>query len=75
MPAQATGHYSQPAVMTAPGTYQPPLADLPRGIAAPGGVAHGLIHERADDPRLHVPATVYNAVPNRPEPVLPPGML
>jgi transglutaminase superfamily protein len=25
----------------------------------------------ADDPRLHVPATVYNAVRNRPEPVLP----
>jgi hypothetical protein len=25
----------------------------------------------ADDPRLHVPATVYNAVRNRQEPVLP----
>jgi hypothetical protein len=36
MPAQdiATGHYLQPAVMTAPGHYQPLLADLPRGIAS-----------------------------------------
>jgi hypothetical protein len=25
----------------------------------------------ADDPRVHVPATVYNAVRNRQEPVLP----
>jgi len=32
--------------MTAPGTYQPLLADLPCGIAALAGVAHGLlIHE------------------------------
>jgi Transglutaminase-like superfamily len=46
MPAQTTGHYLRPAVMTAPGTYQPLLADLPRGIAALAGVAHGLvIHE------------------------------
>jgi Transglutaminase-like superfamily len=46
MPVQAASHYLQPAVMTAPGTYQPLLADLPRGIAALAGVAHGLlIHE------------------------------
>jgi len=46
MPVQTTGHYLQPAVMTAPGTYRPLLADLPRGIAALAGVAHGLlIHE------------------------------
>jgi Transglutaminase-like superfamily len=46
MPDLTTGHYLQPAVMTAPGTYQPLLADLPRGIAALAGVAHGLlIHE------------------------------
>ena len=48
MPVQdtATSHYLRPAVMTAPGTYQPLLADLPRGIASLAGVAHGLlIHE------------------------------
>jgi hypothetical protein len=48
MPAQdiATDHYLQPAVMTAPGKYQPLLADLPRGIAGLAAVAHGLlIHE------------------------------
>jgi hypothetical protein len=44
MPAQdiATGHYLQPAVMTAPGDYAPLLADLPRGIAGLAEVAHGL---------------------------------
>jgi len=42
----ATSHYLRPAVMTAPGTYQPLLADLPRGMAGLAGVAHGLlIHE------------------------------
>ena len=46
MPAPTTGHYREPAVMTAPGTYQPLLADLPRSVAALAGVAHGLlIHE------------------------------
>jgi hypothetical protein len=46
MPAQTTGHYLEPAVMTAPGDYQPLLADLPPGVAALAGVAHGLlIHE------------------------------
>ena len=48
MPVQdtATSHYLRPAVMTAPGTYQPLLADLPRGMASLAGVAHGLlIHE------------------------------
>jgi Transglutaminase-like superfamily len=48
MPAQdvATGHYLQPAVMTAPGPSQPLLADLPRGAAGLAEVAHGLlIHE------------------------------
>jgi hypothetical protein len=135
MPAQdiATGHYLQPAVMTAPGQHQPLLADLPQGIASLAAVAHGLlIHEHitgpygvtltderrasvhvrpvagllarmmaedgrpltvarepasrltrvpdaafadltvayADDPRLHVPPTVYNGVLNRAESVL-----
>jgi len=46
MPAPTTGQYLPPAVMTAPGTYQPLLADLPPGIAALADVAHGLlIHE------------------------------
>lgn len=46
MPAQITGYYTEPAVMTAPGDYRPLLADLPRGAAALAGVAHGLlIHE------------------------------
>jgi hypothetical protein len=73
MPAQATGYYTEPAVMTAARDYTPLLADLPRGVAALAGVAHGLlIHEHiAGDARLRVPATVYNAVLNRHEPVLP----
>src|SRR5579859_6054449 len=53
MPAQdiATSHYLKPAVMTAPGHYQPLLADLPRGIAGLAGVAHGLlIHEHITGP-------------------------
>ena len=53
MPAQdiATSHYLQPAVMTAPGKYQPLLADLPRGIAGLAAVAHGLlIHEHITGP-------------------------
>lgn len=53
MPAQdiATGHYLQPAVMTAPGKYQPLLADLPRGIGGLAAVAHGLlIHEHITGP-------------------------
>src|SRR5260370_16723335 len=53
MPAQdiATRHYLEPAVMTAPGNYQPLLADLPRGIAGLAGVAHGLlIHEHITGP-------------------------
>ena len=48
MPAQdiATSHYLQPQVMTAPGKYQPLLADLPQGIADLAALAHGLlIHE------------------------------
>lgn len=46
MPTPTTGHYREPAVMTAPGKYQPLLADLPQGVAALAGVAHGLlIHE------------------------------
>jgi len=46
MPAPTTGRYREPAVMTAPGKYQPLLADLPQGVAALAGVAHGLlIHE------------------------------
>ncbi len=48
MPAQdiATSHYLQPQVMTAPGQYQPLLAELPPGIADLAAVAHGLlIHE------------------------------
>ena len=48
MPAQdiATSHYLQPQVMTAPGKYQPLLAELPPGIADLAAVAHGLlIHE------------------------------
>src|SRR5215472_990451 len=45
-PDIATGHYLEPAVMTAPGACQPLLADLPRGVAALAEVAHGLlIHE------------------------------
>ncbi len=45
MPAQdiAAGSYLRPAVMTAPGKYQPLLADLPRGIADLATVAHGLL--------------------------------
>ena len=53
MPAQdiATGRYLQPAVMTAPGKYQPLLADLPRDIAGLAAVAHGLlIHEHITGP-------------------------
>ena len=58
------------------GDYRPLLADLPRGVAALAGAAHGvLIHEHiagyAGDTRLRVPVTVYNAVLNRHEPVLP----
>src|SRR5262249_27505949 len=46
MPAQTTGYYLEPAVMTAPGDCQPLLAALPHGVAALAGVAHGLlIHE------------------------------
>jgi hypothetical protein len=46
MPAHTTGHYLEPAVMTAPGDYQPLLAGLPRGVAALARVAQGLlIHE------------------------------
>ena len=46
MSVQTTGYYLEPAVMTAPGDYQPLLADLPRGAAALARVAHGvLIHE------------------------------
>ena len=47
MPDQTTvGHYLRPAVMTAAGTCQPLLADLPPGIAALASVCHGLlIHE------------------------------
>jgi hypothetical protein len=48
MPAQdiANDHYLKPGVMTAPGHFQPLLADLPRGIADLAAVAHGLlIHE------------------------------
>jgi len=48
MPAQdiATRHYLQPQVMTAPGQYQPLLAELPQRIADLAAVAHGLlIHE------------------------------
>ncbi len=46
MPAHTTGHYLEPAVMTAPGDYQPLLADLPQGVAALARVAQGLlIHE------------------------------
>jgi hypothetical protein len=48
MPAQdiATGHYLQPAVMTAPGPSQPLLDGLPRGAVGLAEVAHGLlIHE------------------------------
>ena len=73
MPAQITAYYLEPAVMTAAGDYQPLLKDLPQGAAALAGVAHGLlIHEHiAGDTRLRVPATVYNAVLNRREPVLP----
>jgi cytosine/adenosine deaminase-related metal-dependent hydrolase len=38
--------YRQPAAMTEPGSYQPLLADLPRGIGAVASAAHGLvIHE------------------------------
>jgi hypothetical protein len=39
MPTQdiATGYYLKPGVMTAPGSYQPLLADLPRG----GGAGRG----------------------------------
>ena len=45
MPVQTTGHYLEPAVMTAPGDYQPLLADLPHGAAALARVAHlSLIH-------------------------------
>jgi hypothetical protein len=45
-PDIATGHYLEPAVMTAPGDHQPLLADLPRGVAALAEVTHGLlIHE------------------------------
>ncbi len=53
MPAQdiAAGRYLQPAVMTAPGKYQPLLADLPRDIAGLAAVAHGLlIHEHITGP-------------------------
>ena len=53
MPAQdiATGRYLRPAVMTAPGRYQPLLADLPRDIADLAAVAHGLlIHEHITGP-------------------------
>ena len=93
MPAQTTGHYLEPAMMTGPGDYQPLLADLPHGAAALARVAHGvLIHEHiagaygvtlTDERRAsvhvrpvaallgRVPATVYNAVLNRSEPVLP----
>jgi hypothetical protein len=69
MPAQdiAFGHYLEPAVMTAPGDCRPLLAGLPRGIA---GLAE-LTAAYAGDTRLRVPDTVYNAVLNRPEPVLP----
>ena len=46
MSVQTTGYYLDPAVMTAPGDYQPLLADLPHGAAALARVAHGvLIHE------------------------------
>jgi Transglutaminase-like superfamily len=48
MPAEdvATSYYLRPAVMTAPGRYQPLLADLPHGIAALAQVTQGLlIHE------------------------------
>src|SRR5215831_8318675 len=45
-PDIATGHYLEPAVMTAPGACQPLLANLPRGVAALAEVTHGLlIHE------------------------------
>ena len=45
-PDIATGHYLEPAVMTAPGACQPLLADLPRGVVALAEVTHGLlIHE------------------------------
>ena len=36
----------------------------------PGTAFADLIAAYAGDPRLHVPATVYNAIRNRPEPVL-----
>ena len=50
MPAQTTGYYTEPAAMTAAGDYTPLLADLPRGVAALAGVAHGLlIHEHIAD--------------------------
>jgi len=76
VPAQTTRYYTEPAVMIAAGDYRPLLADLPRGVAALAGAAHGvLIHEHiagyAGDTRLRVPVTVYNAVLNRHEPVLP----
>ena len=48
MPAQDIADQPLPAarVMTAPGKYQPLLAELPRGIADLAAVAHGLlIHE------------------------------
>ena len=46
MPAQTTGYYLEPAVMTAAGDYRLLLKDLPQGAAALAGVAHGLlIHE------------------------------
>jgi hypothetical protein len=46
MPAQTTAYYLESAVMTTAGDYRPLLADLPRGVTALAGVAHGLlIHE------------------------------
>jgi len=48
VPAQdiAMSHYLQPQVMTAPGKYQPLLADLPHSTPDLATVAHGLlIHE------------------------------
>src|ERR1039457_1436839 len=48
MPAHdiTTSYYLEPAVMTAPGAFDPLLADLPPGIVAVAEAAHGLlIHE------------------------------
>jgi hypothetical protein len=64
-----TAFYSQPAGFTSPRNHADALAGLPAGLAAltidPGAGFAELTARYQADPRLTVPATVYNGVLKR----------